>query len=142
MHLHHPESASRHVLVVDDDAAVRKSIKFVLELEGFEVRAFSSAHDLLIEASLPSPSCLVVDYHMRGMNGLELVAKLRERDAALPAVLISSPNDKLRSRAAASGIAMVDKPMLGGPLLNAVRAAFDGETKSPYPPGTQAAGLR
>jgi two-component system, LuxR family, response regulator FixJ len=101
-------------------------------LEGFEVSAFSTAHDLLLEPSIPSPSCRVVDYHMRGMDGLELVAKLSERSTALPAVLISSPNDRLRSRAAASGIAMVEKPMLGRHLLDAIRAAFDGgETKSP-----------
>jgi two-component system, LuxR family, response regulator FixJ len=130
MHPYNQRPAARHVLVVDDDAAVRKSIEFVLELEGYEVHAFSSAEELLIEASIPSPSCLVVDYHMRGINGLDLVARLRERDTALPAVLISTPNEQLRSRAAASGIPMVDKPMLGGHLLNAVRAAFGGETKS------------
>jgi FixJ family two-component response regulator len=125
MNQRHPKSA-RLVFVVDDDFAVRKSIKFALELEGFEVRAFCSAQELLIEESLPSCSCLVVDYHLPGMNGLELVARLRERNIALPAVLITSPDDNLRHRAAASGISMVDKPMLGGPLLSAIRAAFDG----------------
>jgi FixJ family two-component response regulator len=127
----HPPSAARHVFVVDDDSAVRKSIKFALELEGFEVRAYSSAQQLLIEDSMPFPSCVVVDYHLPGMNGLDLVAKLRERNKALPAVLITSPDDNLRNRAAAAGIPMVDKPMLGDPLLNAVRAAFDGETRAP-----------
>ena len=52
------------MLVVDDDAAVRKSIKFALELEGFEVRDFSSAQELLIEENIPPRSCLVVDYYM------------------------------------------------------------------------------
>jgi two-component system, LuxR family, response regulator FixJ len=131
MTLRQPLSVAKHVLVVDDDAAVRKSIKFALELEGFEVRDFSSAEELLlIEESIPPCSCLVVDYYMPGMNGLELVARLRERDMALPAVLITSSNDNLRDRAAAFGIIMVDKPMLGVPLLNAVRAAFGGETTS------------
>ena len=130
MNLRRPTSAAKHVLVVDDDAAVRKSIEFALELYGFEVTAFSSAQELLIDENIPSQSCLVVDYYLPGMNGLELVAKLRERNKALPAVLITSPNEYLRNRAAAAGIFMVDKPMLGVPLLNAVRAAFD-ETKSP-----------
>jgi two-component system response regulator FixJ len=130
MNLGHPKSATRHVFVVDDDSAVRKSIKFALELEGFEVRAYSSPQQLLIEESIPSPSCLVVDYHLPGMNGLELVAKWRERNGALPAVLITSPDNNLRNRAAASGVPMVDKPMLGAPLLKVVRAAFDGETRS------------
>jgi two-component system response regulator FixJ len=67
---------------------------------------------------------------MPEMNGLELIAKLRERNKALPAVLITSPDANLRDRAAALGVTMVDKPMLGDPLLNAVRAALDGETTS------------
>ena len=54
------------MLVVDDDLAVRNSLKFILEVEGFQVRVYSSAEELLNEASLPDPSCLVVDYHMLG----------------------------------------------------------------------------
>ena len=131
MTLRQSPSAAKHVLVVDDDAAVRKSVKFALELEGFGVRDFASAEELLIEGSIPPYSCLVVDYHMPGMNGLELVARLHDRNSALPAVLITSSNDKLRDQAAASGVTMVEKPMLAGPLLNAVRAAFGGETTSP-----------
>ena len=130
MILPQPQPAARHVLVVDDDAAVRNSVKFTLELEGFEVRAFRSAEELLIEESIPSCSCLVVDYYMPGMNGLQLVAGMRERDAALPAVLITSSDDNLRNRAAALGVIMVAKPMIGGPLLNAVRDAIGGETTS------------
>src|SRR5271166_4756152 len=67
------------ILVVDDDFAVRSSLKFALEVEGFEVLAYSSAHELLNDDSLPTASCLVTDYHMPGMNGLELVAQLRDR---------------------------------------------------------------
>ena len=52
------------ILVVDDDSAVRDSLKFTLEVEGFEVRAYSSAHELLNDDSLPTVSCLVTDYHM------------------------------------------------------------------------------
>ncbi|WP_338834281.1 response regulator [Bradyrhizobium septentrionale] len=130
MTLRQPLSVAKHVLVVDDDAAVRKSIKFALELEGFEVRDFSSAEELLIQESIPPRSCLVVDYYMPEMNGLELVAKLRERDSALPVVLITGSDDNLRNRAAALGVIMVDKPMLGAPLLNAVRSAFGGEATS------------
>jgi two-component system response regulator FixJ len=130
MNHRHLTAAPKHVFVVDDDTAVRASIKFALELEGFEVRAFPNAEALLATERIPSPSCLVVDYHMPGMNGLDLVARLRERDKALPAVLISSPDDNLRNRAAILGVTMVEKPMLGAPLLNAVRAAFDGAATS------------
>ena len=131
MTLRRSPAAARHVLVVEDDAAVRKSIKFALELEGFEVREFSNAEELLVEDSIPPRSCLVVDYYMPGMNGLELVTRLRGRYTALPAVLITSSDDNLRNRATASSVIMIDKPMLGSALLNAVRAAFGGETTSP-----------
>lgn len=124
--------AKQVVLVVDDDSAVRNSLRFTLEVEGFEVRAYSSAHELLDEDRLPTLSCLVTDYHMPAMNGLELVAQLRDRHVLIPAILVTSlPNDNLRNRAAAAGISIVEKPVLGSRLLDFIRNAFDGHIKSP-----------
>ena len=77
------------VLLVDDDAAVRDSLKFMLEVEGFEVRAYSSPEELLNENKLPANSCLVMDYRMPRMNGLELVAQLRDRRVLVPVILIT-----------------------------------------------------
>jgi two-component system, LuxR family, response regulator FixJ len=124
--------AGKHImLVVDDDAAVRSSLKFILEVEGFQVRVFASGQDLLNEESLPDPGCLVVDYHMPGMNGLELVAQLRDRQVLVPAILITpAPSQNLRDRAAAAGISIVEKPLLGSRLLDSIREAFDGPIKS------------
>jgi FixJ family two-component response regulator len=125
------DGAKQVVLVVDDDAGVRDSLKFTLEVEGFEVRTYSSAQELLNEKSLPALSCLVTDYHMPAMNGLELVAQLRDRCASIPAVLITSlPNENLRNSAAAGGISLVEKPVFGGRLLDAVHELFDGQGKS------------
>jgi two-component system, LuxR family, response regulator FixJ len=53
------------------------------------VRAFSNGHDLLNEASLPALGCMVVDYNMPAMNGLELVGALRGRGVSIPAILIT-----------------------------------------------------
>jgi two-component system response regulator FixJ len=119
------------VLVVDDDSAVKNSLKFMIEVEGFEVNAYSSAHELLNEDSLPANSCLVTDYHMPDMTGLELVAQLRDRRISIPAILMTAhPTDNLRNRAAAAGISIVEKPLLGGDLLDAIRDVFDGHAKS------------
>ena len=65
------------LLVVDDDEAVRRALKFALELEGYEVRLYEDGAHLLGEAGLPRAGCLVVDYHMLGMDGVELVGRLR-----------------------------------------------------------------
>ena len=126
------EACRNVMLVVDDDSAVRNSLKFVLEVEGFQVRVFSSAEELLNEDSLPDASCLVVDYYMPGMNGLELVAQLRDRNVLIPAILITpAPSENLRNRAAAAGVPIVEKPLLGSRLLDSIRMAFDGHSKSP-----------
>jgi len=121
------DSASHVILVVDDDSAVRNSLKFMIEVEGFEVNAYSSAQELLNEDSLPTDSCLVTDYHMPDMTGLELVAQLRDRQIPIPAILITAnPTEILRNRAASAGISIIDKPLLGSRLMDAIRKAFGG----------------
>jgi len=129
--LHAAVNAKPVILVVDDDAAVRNSLKFMMEVEGFEVRAYSNAHELLNEDHLPASSCLVVDYHMPAMNGLGLVAVLRDRRVSIPAILMTAhPDENMRKQAAAAGIPIVEKPLLSTRLLDSVREAFDGHTDS------------
>jgi len=119
-----PERAKEVILVVDDDDAVRDSLRNMMESEGFEVCAFSNGHDLLNQTSLPAVGCLVVDYHMPAMTGLELVSALRSRGVSIPAILItSSPAKYVRDRAAALGVLVVEKPRLGDYLLERIREA-------------------
>jgi FixJ family two-component response regulator len=111
------------VIVVDDDLAVRNSLKFSLEVEGFAVRAYSGGGDLLNDAALlRDGGCLVIDQNMPGMSGLDVVAKLRARDVMVPAILITSyPSAALGQRAAKAGIAIVEKPFLGTALIDRIR---------------------
>ncbi len=110
------------IIVVDDDVAVRNSLKFSLEVEGFAVRVYSGGIELLNDAELPGSGCLVVDQNMPGMNGLDLVAQLRARGVAVPAILITSyPTLALRERAAKVGVAIVEKPFLGTVLVDRIR---------------------
>ena len=125
------DGASHVILVVDDDSAVRNSLKFMIEVEGFEVNAYSSAQELLNEDSLPANSCLVTDSHMPDMTGLEFVDHLRDRQISIPAILMTAnPTEILRNRAAAAGIPIIDKPLLGSRLLDAIRKALDGHTQA------------
>jgi FixJ family two-component response regulator len=119
------EVAKQVILIVDDDEAVRDSLRNLMESEGFAVRAFSDGHDLLNEASLPAIGCLVVDYHMPAMNGLELVSALRGRGVSIPAILVTgNPTKYVRDRAAAIAVLVVEKRELGNYLLDCVHEAF------------------
>jgi FixJ family two-component response regulator len=113
------------VVVVDDDAAVRNSLKFSLEIEGFSVHTFASPNEVLAVAEFPPGSCLVVDQNMRGMSGLNLLTALRRRGVWAPAILmcgqLSAP---LKDEAARGGFFVVEKPFLGNSLPDRIRAAM------------------
>lgn len=119
----HGQSANgdARVIVVDDDAAVRNSLKFSLEIEGFDVLIFADARQLL-DREFPSCDCIVVDQHLPLMNGLELIAELRKRAHDIPAVLITThPSESVRKRAAAEGVPIVEKPLLNSLLFDVIR---------------------
>jgi two-component system, LuxR family, response regulator FixJ len=125
------EIAKQVILIVDDDEAVRESLRSLMESEGFAAYAFSDGHDLLNEASLPPIGCLVVDYQMPAMNGLELVSALRGRGVSSPAILFTGNLTKsVRDRAAASAVLVVEKPGLGSYLVDRVREAVEKHSYS------------
>jgi len=109
------------VIVVDDDLAVRNSLKFSLEIEGLAVRSYATGAEVLRAGDLALCSCLIVDEKMPGMSGLDLIAQLRARRIAAPAILITShPSLSLRQRAERADVPIVEKPLLGGELLDKI----------------------
>jgi FixJ family two-component response regulator len=64
--------ASPVVIVVDDDPAIRNSLRFSLEIEGFAVRDYPDGMELLNDRELPRHGCLVIDENMPGMKGLDV----------------------------------------------------------------------
>jgi FixJ family two-component response regulator len=115
-------AAAPLLIVIDDDAAVRASLKFALESEGFAVRTYRCGDDLLDDAGLRDCACFIVDQRLPAMSGLEVVAALRRMHVAAPAVLITShPTIILQERAARAGVPIVEKPLLGNALIDRVR---------------------
>jgi FixJ family two-component response regulator len=120
-----PVPAKSVVLVIDDDPAVRNSLKFALEVEGFAVRIYPTGAALLAENDMPTSGCLVADYNLPGMNGLDLLERLHERDVRLPAILITSyPTPAIRRRAASAGVRLIEKPLLNDTLFQSIHAAL------------------
>jgi two-component system, LuxR family, response regulator FixJ len=112
-----------NVLVVDDDPAVCSSLKFSLELEGFAVRTFRNGPELLSAYDLPPCGCLVIDYRMPSINGIDLLRRLRQQGNAMPAILITTaPDPTVRHQAGAEGMALVEKPLLGDALVDTIRS--------------------
>jgi FixJ family two-component response regulator len=111
------------VIVVDDDAAVRNSLKFSLELEGFAVRLYSGGTELLAANNVGDCACLVIDQHMPGLTGLETVRELHHRHVDVPTILISGrPTRALSACADRAGVEIIEKPLLGNALVDGIRA--------------------
>ena len=111
------------IVIVDDDFAVRNSLAFALTEEGFLVRTYCSAEMLLDGVLLGDASCLVIDQKLPGLSGLDLVDELRRRDVSAPVILITTgPTAQIRRAAAAAGIAIVEKPLIGDALFHQIQS--------------------
>ena len=86
-------SSSHTVYIVDDDEAVRDSLRWLLEANGYRVKSFSSAEDFLGAYDADEIAVLIVDVRMPGMSGLELQEELLARQAPVPIVFITGHGD-------------------------------------------------
>ena len=118
---HQPEDCIVHV--VDDDAALRRALRFLLDSVGWNVRLYASAEEFLDVLTSPeTPSCLLLDIRMPSMSGLELQQVLDERGIALPIVFLTGHADvSMVVQAMKSGAAdFIEKPFRDQVLLDAV----------------------
>ena len=114
------------VYVVDDDLDVLGSLRFLLETDGFDVRTFRSGAALLTGIGTGQVDCLVIDYMMPYMSGIDLAARLRNRDIATPIILITGyPDENIPEKASAAGIRdVLLKPHLEESLVSRIRGAI------------------
>ena len=123
------------IYVVDDDYDVRTSLRFLLETEGFDVRTFRSGVALLGSSTRNRADCLVVDYKMAELDGLELAYRLRRLQVSTPIILITGyPDASISAKASSAGVHQVLlKPNLEDSLIDCVRKAIDtpGATDQP-----------
>lgn len=114
------------VFVVDDDAGIRSSLVRALSLRGYRVAAFASAVEFLDQFELGMGGCLVLDYGMPGMNGLELQRHLNEMGAQLPVVFITGHGGVPESVQAikAGAVDFLEKPFRQADLIPRIETAF------------------
>jgi RNA polymerase sigma factor (sigma-70 family) len=115
------------VFVVDDDASVRSSLKFLMSSVGLQVESFDSA-DALLKRNLPdAPGCLVLDVRLRGLSGLDFQRELAARNCHMPIIFITGHGDiPMSVRAMKAGaVEFLTKPFRDQDLLDAVRMALE-----------------
>jgi FixJ family two-component response regulator len=115
------------VAIVDDDEAVGNAIEVLMRSIGLVAQAFSSGEDFLRSPELSRTGCLVVDFDMPKMSGLDLHNNLSRLGKEIPTVLITAyPSDGIRARALQAGvICYLPKPFDESDLLNCIQTALD-----------------
>jgi RNA polymerase sigma factor (sigma-70 family) len=115
------------VFVVDDDASVRCSLKFLLNTVGLQVDSFDSAEMFLRTRPPDRPSCLVLDVRLRGLSGLDFQRELAARNIQIPIVFITGHGDiPMSVRAMKAGaVEFLTKPFRDQDLLDAIRVALE-----------------
>ena len=113
--------------VIDDDAAMRDSLAFLLDVNGFKPQVYESADAFLKGTSLDVAKCIVSDIRMPGMTGVELVRKLKGDGSACPVILITGHGDVALAVEAmkAGAVDFIEKPFDDEALLGAIRSALE-----------------
>ncbi len=122
------------VFVVDDDAAMRESLRFLVESVGLAVETFERAQDFLGRYDPERPGCLVLDVRMPEVSGLELQERLAEYGSDIPVILITGYGDvPMAVRAMRNGaIDFIEKPFSDQHLIDRIQEAIarDGLRRS------------
>jgi FixJ family two-component response regulator len=122
------------VCVVDDDDWVCDSLSVLLETYGFSVRTYPSGAAFLKEARRLDAKFLIVDQHMPGLNGLDMVAELHRQEVFMPTILITGRLDAgIAQRAGEFGVlALLEKPFPVARLVELVRGSLEPHTSGTH----------
>ena len=121
------------VAVVDDDPGTRTSLRRLLQPEEFGVTTFESGQIFLhsLANGNRAPDCLIVDFQMPGLSGIDVLAALERMGKRIPAIVITgSSEDKISERVFKAGaVAFFEKPFEGAPLVAAIRRCIDAQER-------------
>jgi FixJ family two-component response regulator len=120
------------VAVVDDEKPVRTALKRLLCAAGMQAEAFASGAEFFKSTGDKRPACVVLDLHLPGMSGQEILERIRRMEDPLPVIIITAHDtSEARVRCLASGAsAYLSKPLDDRLLLNAISAAVAKATRA------------
>jgi FixJ family two-component response regulator len=133
-------TAPGDIYVVDDDSSVRDALSVVLTLEGFHVSSFAEGNSFLTAVRQHQPDCIILDVHMPGRSGLDILKELRSQHSAVPLFIISGQGDIPMAVDAIKNGALdfIEKPFNAETLVTRVREAIAAAAhlKASAPSGT------
>ena len=113
------------VAILDDEPEMRKALRRLLTSRGFLVQEYARGEDLLAALATHPLDCLLLDLHMPGVNGYDMLEAFRSRQIPVPVIVITAHDEPgTRERAEALGAsAYLKKPVDRDALLSAIKAA-------------------
>ncbi len=119
-------ASNKHVHIIDDDEAIRRSTGYALKTTGHTVTAWSSGEDFLREVRKLEPGCILLDIRMPEIDGMEVQQRLTERGVTMPIVMMTGHGDiAIAVRALKAGaVDFLEKPFDKTALLTAMDGAF------------------
>ena len=126
------------IAIVEDDASFRRAVERLLCASGFDAQSFASAEEFLHATEPESHACLIIDLHLPGISGIDLVERLTASAARPPAIFITAQeNENFRERVSRIPESVyLRKPFPGVALLEAVNAALKKSSPNPKNPST------
>jgi FixJ family two-component response regulator len=120
------KSPGREIFVVDDDPAVRETLSIVLSAAGYQSICFADGEALLAVARTRSPACILLDVHIPGRSGLDILEELHAEDYPAPIFMISGKGDIAMAVNAIKNGALdfIEKPFRGKEIVTRVEEAI------------------
>lgn len=124
------------IVIIDDDDGVRESTRMLLEIAGYAVRDHASAESFLA-SGFGEASVLLVDHHMPGMTGAELLEMLHAKFGKVPALMMTGREDPtIETRCSRIGVKLLRKPVFEHVLMGAIEEVRRACTPSLMHSGT------
>lgn len=118
---------SSRLVLVEDDENVRRSMTMLLRARGFQIDSYRSGTEFLMMQGQHGGDCLLIDYKMPRIDGLELMRRLRQKDDQTPGIMVTGfYSETLRNRALTAGYAnILEKPSTPTILIEMIRETLN-----------------